>query len=137
MPKAIKINHVTILVKDKSKAEMFYTEILGLEKVIVGRSLWIRVGPQFIHISENSGSTRSESFYHFAIEFENVAEFAKELVAKGVSVFDLDNEMKQILINEEFEKPKRLFFVRDPDDNMIELAEANNPFFNPDPLKIS
>jgi catechol 2,3-dioxygenase-like lactoylglutathione lyase family enzyme len=131
MTKAIKINHVTLLVKDKNKAEKFYTEILGLEKHAVGNSLWIRVGSQFIHISENSGEPRKGSFYHFAIEFENVIEYAKKLVEKGIKVFDLDKELNEILINAEFEKPQRQFFIRDVDDNLIELVEANSQFFNP------
>ena len=131
MTKAIKINHVTLLVKDKNKAEKFYTEILELEKHVVGDSLWIRVGDQFIHITEDSGESRKNSFYHFAIEFENVVEHIKKLIEKGVKVFDLDKELNEILVNTEFENPERQFFIRDIDGNLIELIEANNQFFNP------
>lgn len=56
------INHVTVLVTDKKHAEEFYVGKLGLEPVRVGKSsLWIKVGDQFIHITDNSGSPRREN----------------------------------------------------------------------------
>lgn len=129
--KAIGINHVTLLVKNKIETEKFFTELLGLEKYDADGRLWIKIGEKFLHISENSGNPRRDSFYHFAIEVENVVESAKEIAAKGVRVFDLDDKEQEILINTEFDKPIRQFFLKDPDGNLIELIDINNHFFNP------
>ncbi|EKE27309.1 MAG: hypothetical protein ACD_3C00225G0012 [uncultured bacterium (gcode 4)] len=131
MYKATKINHVTILVKDKEKTEKFFTEILGLEKISVGESLWIKIGDQYVHISNNSGAPVSNTFYHFAIEYENLSDVIKGIIEKGIDVFDLDKEIRPISINSEFNKEGRQFFVRDYDGNLIELIDSGNKFFNP------
>lgn len=131
MIKATKINHVTILVRDKEKAENFFTEILGLEKINVGKSLWIKIGDQFIHLSNSSGAPVTNTFYHFAIEYKNLLDVVKSIIAKGVDVFALDEEMLPIMINSELEKEGRQFFVRDYDGNLIELVDVENKFFNP------
>jgi catechol 2,3-dioxygenase-like lactoylglutathione lyase family enzyme len=129
MNQAVKINHVTILVGDKERAEKFYTEVLGLEKLNIGKSLWIKVGEQFIHISDNSGAPVPNSFYHFAIEFENFQEAIKNIISKGVDVFNLDDEIHPFNINTDLEKDNRQFFVRDYDGNLIELVDTKNKFF--------
>ena len=129
--KTIGINHVTLLVKNKIETEKFFTQLLGLEKYDAGGRLWIRVGEKFLHISENSGVPTRNSFYHFAIEVDNVEDCAREIVAKGVKVFDLDENEHEILVNTEFDKPIRQFFLKDPDGNLIELIDINNQFFNP------
>ena len=129
--KTIGINHVTLLVKNKVETEKFFTQLLGLEKYDAGGRLWIRVGEKFLHISENSGDPGRNTFYHFAIEVENVVECAREIAAKGVKVFDLDDNEQEVLVNTEFDKPIRQFFLKDPDGNLIELVDINNQFLNP------
>jgi len=129
MPKAIKINHVTVLVSDKNKAKEFYCETLGLEKQEVGNSLWIRIGNQFIHVTENSGSNVPNTFYHFAIEVENVKDYVNELKNKGVWVFSFDENKNEIEIENKSEKQQ--YFLRDLDGNLIELVDTENKFFNP------
>lgn len=130
--KTIKINHVTLLVKDKVESERFFVDILGLEKYDAGGRLWIKIGDQFIHISSASGDPGRSNFYHFAILVEDVVSCAKEIAAKGVEVFDLDNDQNRILVNSEFDRPKRQYFFNDPDGNLLELIDENNKFFNPD-----
>ena len=125
------INHVTLLVKDKKATETFFTEVLGLEKYDAGGHLWIKVGEQFIHITDNSGEPRGNNFYHFAIEIEDVVKYAKEIANRGVKVFDFDDNQNEISVNLEFDKPDRHFFFRDLDGNLIELVDANNQIFNP------
>jgi catechol 2,3-dioxygenase-like lactoylglutathione lyase family enzyme len=129
--KAVKINHVTLLVKDKVVSEKFFTEILGLEKYDAGGRLWIKIGDQFIHITSASGDPGRNNFYHFAILVEDAASCAKEIAAKGIRVFDLDDDQNEILVNSEFDKPRRQYFFKDPDDNLLELIDEDNNFFNP------
>ena len=123
------INHVTILVSDKEQSEDFYVHKLGLKKHPVGRSLWVAVGDQFIHITQNSGPSVAGTFYHFAIGLENFEEYLKQVIGKGVEIFDLDNDNQPTRINKELDAPGRLFFVRDPDGNLVEFIDSKNSFY--------
>lgn len=111
----MKINHVTLLVKDKKESERFYTEVLGFNKR-EDKGLWIEIGDQYIHITENSGEPVSDTFYHFAIEIDDLPVYLEKLKEKGVEVFDFsDNKLQN--------------FIRDIDGNLIEFIDASNNFF--------
>jgi len=124
------INHVTILVKDKNKAREFYVNILGLEEYRVGKLLWIKVGNQFLHLTENSGNSIGNSFYHFALEAENVDGYISDLRGKGVKFFSFDAHGGKIEITGD-EAKERQFFIEDPDGNLIEFLDTANHFFHP------
>lgn len=124
------INHVTLPVSDKTKSEAFYVGTLGLTKITVGSSLWIRIGEQFIHLNQSTVIPLS-SFAHFAIRVENLLDYLNVLQNKGIDIFDLDKTLKEISLNVEFEKPNRQFFLRDPDGHLLELIDAQNIFFHP------
>jgi catechol 2,3-dioxygenase-like lactoylglutathione lyase family enzyme len=126
---AVGINHVTVLVNDKEKALKFYSDVLGLEIFPVGKSTWMRLGNQFLHITQSSGKSISGSFYHFAIEVDSFKEYVKRLIDNGVKVFELDKDLNKILINTDLDNPTRQFFVKDPDGNLIEIVDSQNPFF--------
>ncbi len=123
------INHVTVLVRDKQKAEEFYTHTLGFEKVNVNNRLWIKIGKQYIHLTNNSGNPHIHSFHHFALAIENLQEQLTQLVAKGLEVFDLDADRRKIMVNTNFETPQRQFFIHDFDGNLIEFIDASNPYY--------
>ncbi len=124
-------NHVTIVVQDKNAAEAFDIAKLGLEKVIIGDSLWARVGNQYIHINENSTFKNQKTFAHFAIEIDNLQRYLKQLVEKDVQVFDFDENMNETDASQNFDTNFRCFFIRDPFGNLIELIDATNSFFSP------
>jgi len=125
------INHVTLLVNNKTESEKFFTEVLGLEKYDAGGRLWLKIGKQFLHITNNSGDSKRGNFYHFAIEVENVVDCVKAIALKGISIFDLDSTQKKILVNSDYDMPMRQFFLEDPDGNLIELIDTKNTFFVP------
>ena len=125
----IGINHVTVLVNDKEKAVKFYSDVLGLEVFPVGKSTWMKLGNQFLHVTQNSGKSISDSFYHFAIEVDSFKGYIKSLIDRGAEVFGLDQDLKKILINTDLDNPTRQFFVKDPDGNLIEIVDSQNPFF--------
>ena len=129
MTKILGVNHITILTSNKEKAEKFYIDTLGFEKVSKGNHLWIKVGNQYIHITDNSGKPNKDTFYHFAIEIENLKEYLEEIVKKGVSVFDLDERQNKILVNSDFNKDRRNYFINDLDGNLIEFIDSKNGFF--------
>jgi catechol 2,3-dioxygenase-like lactoylglutathione lyase family enzyme len=126
---AVGINHVTVLVNDKEKAVKFYSDVLGLEVFPVGKSTWMRIGNQFLHITQNSGKSISDSFYHFAIEVDSFKEYIRSLIDRGVEVFELDDDLDKIFINTDLDNPTRQFFIKDPDENLIEIVDNQNPFF--------
>tara|TARA_Y100000310_G_C20602498_1_gene773791 strand:+ start:385 stop:717 length:333 start_codon:yes stop_codon:yes gene_type:complete len=109
----MRINHVTILVKDKKKSEKFFTEVLGFKKRKTDKYLWIKVGKQYIHITENSGKPIPNTFYHFAIEINDLHDYLKKIKEEGVKVL----------------KDKFQYFIRDPDGNLIEFVDKGNKFF--------
>lgn len=125
------INHVTVLVNDKERSEDFYVNKLGFKKHPVGKSLWVAVGDQFIHITQNSGPSVAGAFYHFAIGVENFGEYLRQVIEKGVEIFDIDGANQPIRINKELDAPGRLFFARDPDGNLVEFLDSKNQFFRP------
>jgi catechol 2,3-dioxygenase-like lactoylglutathione lyase family enzyme len=94
-------------------------------------SLWVRAGAQYVHISDSSGPPVTGNFYHFAIGFENFRDFLDELVAKGVDVFNLDKDISEIDVNQNFDDGMRQFFVRDPDGNLVEIFDINSRYYNP------
>ena len=129
MVKIIGINNVTILTSNKVKAKEFYTKTLGFEKIEKRKHLWIKIGSQYIHITENSGKSVSNTFYHFAIEVENLRDYLKEIMNKNVEVFDLDENQNMILVNTSLDQKKRNYFVEDLDGNLIEFIDSDNMFF--------
>jgi len=126
---ALGINHITVSVNDKEKAVKFYSGILGLGIFPVGKSTWMKVGNQFLHITHTPGKTISGSFYHFAIEVDSFKEYITSIIGRGVEVFDLDNDLNKISVNTDLDNPTRQFFVKDPDGNLIEFIDSQNPFF--------
>lgn len=104
------------MVSDKNASRKFYTEILGFEKKEIDGRLWIKVGDQYIHITENSGKPVPDTFYHFAIEIDNLADYKNILKDKGVNIFD-------------YSEDKRQSFLKDLDGNLIELIDSDDQFF--------
>lgn len=108
----MKINHVTILVKNRQKALEFYSGVLGLKKKNVKGHVWLEVGNSYLHLTENSGQPVSDTFYHFAIST------------------DLDNVRKKLVSrNVEFQDKSSQIFLRDPNGNLVEFVDENDLFF--------
>lgn len=111
----MKINHITILVRDNKKAAEFYSNILefGKIKIVRNKHYWVQIGDVYIHLAMNSGEPVKDSFYHFAVEIDDLEAYVRMIESKGVHVRK-DNEQ---------------FFIRDLDDNLIELIDSQNNFF--------
>jgi catechol 2,3-dioxygenase-like lactoylglutathione lyase family enzyme len=125
------INHITLIVNDKQMSEKFYTQALGLEKLNVGNSLWVKVGNQFLHISKGQNLNIEHPFKHFAIEVEDLQTYIQMLLTKNVELFYFDDVNKEIAINPDLIKNNSQCFTRDPDGNLIEFIEMGNAFFHP------
>lgn len=125
----MKLNHITIVVTDRAKAVEFYSETLGLEIVEKGKSVWMKIDDQYIHLAQNSGQPVKNNFYHFCISVGSITLYVKKLIAAGVDVFDLNGNMEREDINQNLDKEHRQFFINDPDGNLIELVDIDNEYF--------
>lgn len=125
----MKINHVTILVSDRLRSAEFYSEVLGLEIIEKGKSRWIKIGDQYLHLAQDSGQPIKNSFYHFCISVSDIILFAKTLIAKGIDVFDLNDKIEKVDINQNLDRKYRQFFMNDIDGNLIELCDKDSEYF--------
>ncbi len=110
----MRIEHVTLLVKDRGATLDFFKEKLGLDHKYVGKHAWVIVGEQHIHITEDSGLPVDGTFYHLAIEREDLDEYITQLKKSDVAIID--------------ENPGFNFFVRDLDGNLIEFMKPWQEF---------
>jgi len=106
----VRIEHVTLLVKDRAATLEFFKDKLGFEHKFVGPHAWVIVGNQFVHITEDSGVPRSDTFYHFCIERDDISQYSTLLRQRNVEIID-ENEGVS-------------FFVKDLDGNLIEFAKT-------------
>ncbi|MGK7954817.1 MAG: VOC family protein [Crocosphaera sp.] len=113
--------HTAILVSDLEKAEQFYGNLLGLEKVdrpLKYPGVWYQVGDYQIHLMVHSGFDFSLSNpekwgrnHHFALGTDNLPEVIARLESHGYPV-----QMSQ--------SGRAACFTRDFDGNVIEINQV-------------
>ena len=116
----IKCLHTAILVSDFEKAEQFYGNILGLEKVdrpLKYPGVWYQVGDYQIHLMVHSefnfNLSNQEKWgrnHHFALGTDNLSEIIARLQSRGHPV-----QMSQ--------SGRAACFTRDFDGNVIEINQ--------------
>jgi catechol 2,3-dioxygenase-like lactoylglutathione lyase family enzyme len=123
MPKTEGILHFTIPVKDLERAEKFYTELLGFEKVgRTDRIVFLRAGSDFFNItySENpitlNAAGRHEIHSAFRVTPQTYEETLKALPAKGIAIFKQEDRQSGVFVG-------RSAYIRDPDGNVIEFID--------------
>lgn len=116
------IDHVSVLVTEVARSRRFYGEILGLQEIGAPRTfdfvaLWFDLGGgQTLHLLLKPAPD-SISPRHFALHVDDATAARAELRAKGVA------------IDETTEIPHcDRFFIRDPDDNRIEIIQWLKPY---------
>lgn len=113
--------HAAIAVSDLEKSEHFYGTILGLQKidrVLKFPGAWYEVGGFQIHlIADSSRTSEIENAQkwgrnrHLAFSVANIEDAKQQLTAHGCE-FQMSASGRAAL------------FVKDPDNNIIELGEA-------------
>jgi len=111
----MRINHITVLVADNKASAEYYVNVLemGEVKLIGENHYWLLIGDVYIHLTANSGKTIKDTFYHFAVEIDDLPSYLKKIESKGI----------------EIKRDGLQFFIHDLDGNMIELIDTNNKFF--------
>jgi len=120
------IQHCSVVVQNLERAAAFYRDVLGLIEIEIPSTFkpaglkvrWFRLGAQQIHIlqgAENPPNTQ----HHMALQVDDAQAARVWMKAKGFKVEET------ILI-----PGADRFFVRDPDDNLIEIIEWKETYPN-------
>jgi catechol 2,3-dioxygenase-like lactoylglutathione lyase family enzyme len=123
MPKTEGVLHFTIPVKNLDRAEKFYSETLGFEKVgRTDRIVFMRAGDDFFNLtySENpitlNAEGRHEIHSAFRVTPRTYEETLKLLPAKGIEIFKQEDRQQGVFVG-------RSAYIRDPDGNVIEFID--------------
>ena len=116
--------HFTIPVKDLDRAEKFYTELLGFEKVgRTERIVFLRAGGgDFFNLtySENpitlNAGSRHEIHSAFKVTPQTYEDTIKRLPEEGVAIFKEEDRQSGVFVG-------RSAYIRDPDGNVIEFID--------------
>jgi catechol 2,3-dioxygenase-like lactoylglutathione lyase family enzyme len=118
--------HFTIPVKDLDRAEKFYAELLGFEKIArIDRIVFMRAGADYFNLtfSENpitlNAASRHEIHSAFRVTPEGYDEVRKLLPEKGVEIFKEEDRRAGVFIG-------RSAYIRDPDGNVIEFIDLKS-----------
>jgi catechol 2,3-dioxygenase-like lactoylglutathione lyase family enzyme len=115
--------HFTIPVKDLDRAEKFYAEILGFEKIgRTDRIVFMRAGDDFFNLtySENpitlNAAGRHEIHSAFRVTAQVYEAALKLLPDKGIEIFKQEDRRVGVFVG-------RSAYIRDPDGNVIEFID--------------
>jgi catechol 2,3-dioxygenase-like lactoylglutathione lyase family enzyme len=115
--------HFTIPVKDLDRAEKFYAEILGFEKIArIDRIVFMRAGADYFNLtlSENpitlNAAGRHEIHSAFRVTPQAYEEVVQNLPSKGVEIFKQEDRRAGVFVG-------RSAYIRDPDGNVIEFID--------------
>ena len=120
------IQHCSVVVKNLERAAAFYRDVLDLTEIEIPSTFkpaglnvrWFRLGAQQIHLlqgAENPPDTQ----HHMALQVDNAQAARVWMKGKGFEVEET------ILI-----PGADRFFVRDPDNNLIEIIEWQETYLN-------
>jgi glyoxylase I family protein len=120
-PLVTQIDHVSVVVTDVERSRRFYRDLLGLREIARPRTfdfvvVWFDLGGQHLHLLlKDRPDTVSPR--HFALRVADVAAARAYFREKGVVV----EETTPI-------PGADRFFVRDPDENRIEIIQWHRPY---------
>jgi catechol 2,3-dioxygenase-like lactoylglutathione lyase family enzyme len=117
------VHHFTLPEKNLDRAEKFYTEMLGFEKVgRTDRIVFLRAGDHFFNLtySENpitlNAANRHEIHSAFRVTPQTYDETLKTLPAKGIEIFKQEDRQTGVFVG-------RSAYIRDPDGNVLEFID--------------
>ena len=124
MPEILYPLHVAIQVSELGAAERFYSEVIGLSKLeernLTFPGTWYQIGDFQLHLIVSDWAknpVREEKWGrhpHLTFAIHNLADVIASLKAQKID-FQLSSSGRAAL------------FVKDPDGNVVELLEINEP----------
>ena len=120
------IQHCSVVVQNLERAAAFYREVLGLTEIEIPATFkpaglnvrWFRLGAQQIHLLQGAANPPGTQ-HHMALQVDDAQAERAWMNVKGFS------------IEETIPIPGAdRFFVRDPDDNLIEIIEWQEAYPN-------
>jgi catechol 2,3-dioxygenase-like lactoylglutathione lyase family enzyme len=121
----MRIQHVNIMVDDLAAADVFYTEVLGLERAATPdlgfpAQFYAFAGDQELHVNELSD--RRPERAHICLRVGSFDEVYGRMRAHGVLEIETWGKVRRLPTG------TMQMFVRDPSGNLIELAsEPGDP----------
>jgi len=120
------IQHCSVVVQSLERAAAFYRDVLGLTEIEIPSTFkpaglkvrWFRLGSQQIHIlqgAENPPGTQ----HHMALQVDDA-------LAARVWMKERGFDIQETIVIPGADR----FFVRDPDDNLIEIIEWQEEYPN-------
>jgi catechol 2,3-dioxygenase-like lactoylglutathione lyase family enzyme len=88
------VNHITFAVTDLAKSLVFYTSIVGCERVAVwNRGAYLRAGGTWLCLSHDASVSPREDYTHVAFTFDTLgfAAFRKKLQAEGAREWKINS----------------------------------------------
>jgi catechol 2,3-dioxygenase-like lactoylglutathione lyase family enzyme len=120
------IQHCSVVVQDLERAAAFYRDVLGLTEIEIPatfkpaglRVRWFRLGSQQIHILFGT-EKQTPSQQHMALQVDDAQAARSWMKEKGI-------EIEEAVLIPGADR----FFLRDPDDNLIEIIEWKEEYPN-------
>jgi len=126
MALTVRLNHVSLLVRNKDVSAAFYRDVLGLTEIACGAGRphirWFGLGNgQSVHLIEgDTSSTRFTLTNHFCISTDDLPGTMADLTAKGVRQFDSSGNEGVMAVRADGVKS---VFIQDPDGFWVEINE--------------
>lgn len=135
------INHVALVVRDRSAAERFYVDVLGLQRHHTADAWLVLNARNTLHLiplpqAEPEGSLRHR-FQHFALQVSALDAILALLLRHGLTPFQADfqgNTRAVTAPDDPLDFGTGSLFVRDPDGNLVEFLQMGRGLFGEDNL---
>jgi catechol 2,3-dioxygenase-like lactoylglutathione lyase family enzyme len=126
MTAALRLNHMSILVRDLARSADFYQRVLRLPEVecLAARSYirWFGIGTeQTLHLIEaDFGATHVEMHTHFCITTSEFEETIAHIASTGTQYRNVAGEVGKVHVRADGVKS---IYFQDPDGYWIEVSE--------------
>lgn len=122
-----RLNHLAIFVKDLSKSDTFYRQVIGLDSIAEpfhdGKHRWLSMGPgQSLHIIEGAVQTRSYfKNHHICFSVVSLEKFTKTLRSRNIVWENVTGQAYSV--TRRVDGVQQLW-LQDPDGYWIDVNDA-------------
>jgi lactoylglutathione lyase len=126
MPRAYRLDHASLLVRNLGDSVRFYTEVFGFQPIPIEpghpQILWLSIGDlDALHLTEGDvEGVHLEKAIHFALRVEDLDSFIVDLQARSISFCDWPGHEGQV---GRAPGGYRQIFIQDPDGYWVEIND--------------